>query len=101
MSLTEQQIFETLKTIKDPELDIDIVTLGLIRSVTLDDEKKTGVSGAEVIMTLTSPLCPFAGTLIESVEDAVSALGLEEVRVELSFTPPWEVPEDLRTVLGL
>jgi metal-sulfur cluster biosynthetic enzyme len=101
MSITEQQILDALKTVKDPELDIDIVSLGLIRSVSIDDMKKTGVSGAEIIMTLTSPLCPFAGMMIESVEDATRGLGLEDVRVELSFDPPWEVPEELRAALGI
>ncbi len=101
MSITQQQIFETLKAVKDPELDIDIVTLGLIRTVTVDDEAVTGVPGAEIVMTLTTPLCPFAGTLIEEVEEAVRSLGLENVRVELSFDPPWEAPDEVRVMLGL
>lgn len=101
MSITESQIIDALKTVKDPELDIDIVSLGLIRTVTVDDETVTGIPGAEIVMTLTTPLCPFAGTLIESVEDAVRALGLEDVRVELSFDPPWEASDELKVMLGL
>jgi len=101
MSITESQITEALKNVKDPELDIDIVSLGLIRTVTVDDESITGVPGAEIVMTLTTPLCPFAGTLIESVEDTARALGLEDVRVELSFDPPWEASDELKVMLGL
>jgi len=101
MSHTEAQIIDALKAVKDPELDIDVVSLGLIRSVSIDDVSQQGVSGAEIVMTLTTPLCPFAGTLIEDVEEAVRALGLEDVRVELSFDPPWEVPDALKTMFGL
>ena len=100
-TLVESQIIDALKAVKDPELDIDIVSLGLIRAISIDDEKKTGVSGAEIVMTLTTQLCPFASTLIEEVEEVVCALRFENVRVELSFYPPWEAPDELRAILGL
>lgn len=95
------KILEKLKEIKDPELGIDIVTLGLVRSATEDNVKNTGVRGAEVLMTLTTPFCPYANDLIASVEDALRSLGYEDARVELTFDPPWEPPEDLRETLGL
>jgi len=99
--MNKEEIKEKLKEVKDPELGIDIVTLGLVRDIAVDDEKKTGVSGVEVYMTLTSPFCPFADDLIAQVEDVLEHLGFEDVRVELSFDPPWEPPEELRMQLGL
>jgi len=88
------KIKEKLKEVKDPELGIDIVELGLIRDVKIDD-------GVEVLMTLTSPLCPFADKIIKDVEDKLEELGFENGRVELTFDPPWEPSEELRVSLGI
>ena len=100
--ITEQNIREKLKEIKDPELGIDIVTLGLIRNIQLDVPEETGgVLGAEILMTLTSPFCPFADELITQIEDVVEGLGFENVRVELTFDPPWEPSPGLRESLGI
>jgi metal-sulfur cluster biosynthetic enzyme len=96
------KIKEKLHEVKDPELGIDIVTLGLLRGVKIDDVEKTGgVKGAEVLMTLTSPLCPFVDKIIEDVENKLKEIGFENSRVELTFDPPWEPSEDLRVMLGI
>lgn len=89
-------VTEKLKTVKDPELGLDIVTLGLVREVTIDDD------GIEVLMTLTSPFCPFADELIQSVEKEVGKLpDSGDVRVEITFDPPWEPPQEVKDALGL
>lgn len=98
---TEKDIHEKLKEIKDPELGIDIITLGLIRAINVDDSQKTGVPGVEILMTLTSPFCPFADELIAHIESAIEGLGFEDVRVELTFDPPWEPGPLLREMLGV
>jgi len=90
------KIKEKLKEVKDPELGIDIVELGLIRDVKVDGD---GI-GVEVLMTLTSPLCPFADKIIGDVENKLEKLGFES-RVELTFDPPWEPSEELKVSLGL
>lgn len=98
----EKEILEKLKEVKDPELGIDIVTLGLVRDVSIDDpEKKGGIKGVEVLMTLTTPFCPFADDLIGNVEDALTKMGYEDARVELTFDPPWEPSEELRMQFGI
>ncbi|MEK7151921.1 MAG: metal-sulfur cluster assembly factor [Patescibacteria group bacterium] len=99
--LTEKDIQEKLKEIKDPELGIDIITLGLIRAIKLDDRQKTGVPGVEILMTLTSPFCPFADELIAQIESTIEGLGFLDVRVELTFDPPWEPSPGLRETLGI
>lgn len=92
----KEQIAESLKKVKDPELGLDIVELGLIRKITQDDE------GVEILMTLTSPFCPFADTLIGQVEKEVGKLdGTGLVRVEITFDPPWEPTPELKEKLGL
>ena len=96
-----EKILTKLKEVKDPELGIDIVTLGLIRNVAEDDPKEKGMTGVEVLMTLTTPFCPYANDIITAVEDALISLGYEDSRVELTFEPPWEPSEELRATLGV
>jgi metal-sulfur cluster biosynthetic enzyme len=93
--ITEKEVIDKLKTVKDPELGIDVWTLGLIYKIKIDEE------GIEVLMTLTSPLCPFANELIESVEKAVNSLNAGEARVEITFEPAWQPSDELKAMLGL
>lgn len=96
-SITKEQIIEKLKLVKDPEIGIDVWTLGLIYDITLEED------GVEVLMTLTTPLCPFADELIAEVEKKVGELGYDEgeVRVELTFEPVWEPSLEVRLMLGV
>ncbi len=101
--ITEEKVREQLKTVADPELGIDIVTLGLIYGIRLgpvgaDDERHEWI---EVTMTLTSPFCPFGEKIIEDVENAVNLLGAGEARVEITFDPPWQPSVDLKRELGI
>ena len=85
-----------MKNVKDPEIGLDIVEIGLIRKITQDNE------GVEILMTLTSPFCPFADKLIGEVEKEVGKLeGTGTVRVEITFDPPWEPSAELKEKLGL
>ncbi len=100
--MNEKFITEKLREIKDPELGIDIVELGLIRGIKIDKtEDADSVKGVEVLMTLTSPLCPFADKIIEDIENKLEEIGFEDGRVELTFDPPWEPSEKLRISLGI
>ena len=91
---TKESIIEKLKTVKDPELGIDIYTLGLIYDIRISEE------GIDITMTLTSPFCPFGNQIVESVEDALLPLH-PEVRVDITFEPVWEPSEDLKISLGI
>jgi len=93
--IKENDVIEKLKLVKDPELSIDVWTLGLVYKITIDDE------GVEVLMTLTSPFCPFANELILDVERKVGELKYGDVRVEITFEPAWEPSEELRSSLGI
>jgi len=93
--IKEKDVIEKLKLVKDPELGIDVWTLGLIYKITIDNE------GVEVLMTLTSPFCPFANELILDVEKKVGELKAGDTRVEITFEPVWEPSEELRTSLGI
>ncbi len=81
----EELIIETLKTIYDPEIPVDIYEMGLIYEINLDDE-----FNAEVLMTLTSPSCPVAESLPEEVRQKVDAMwSVKTAKVELVWEPAW------------
>jgi metal-sulfur cluster biosynthetic enzyme len=93
-TITEAEIIDALKTVKDPELGIDIHSLGLIYGITI------GVDGIDILMTLTTPFCPYGDEIIAGVEKSLKPFGVE-VRVDITFEPEWQPSEDLKIALGL
>ena len=93
-------VLEALKTVRDPEIPMDLVELGLIYELTV---KKGGVVFVE--MTLTTPACPVAASMPGEVETAIRAVpGVSNVRVKLVWTPPWtpeRMSEEARLELGM
>lgn len=84
MSELKQKIIENIKKVFDPEIPVNIYELGLIYDIKIDD------GNVEVIMTLTSPFCPVAGSLPKEVAARVSEVdGVKKANVELVFEPPW------------
>ena len=99
MAVTEKDVRNALKTVKDPELGLDLVVLGLIYDIQVEE------NNAHVVISLTSPLCPVAGQIVEDAKQAVLAVeGIAGAEVELTFDPPW-TPERIspliRSSLGL
>ncbi|MDQ0232282.1 metal-sulfur cluster assembly factor [Metabacillus malikii] len=83
--LLKENIYGALETVVDPELGVDIVNLGLVYDVTMDDNGLT-----EVTMTLTSMGCPLAGTIVEQVKLALDDIPeVKEVEVNIVWNPPW------------
>ncbi len=80
----QEALVSALKNVKDPELNINVIDLGLVYSIQSQDDQ------VEVEMTLTSPACP-AGP--EILRNAVSALeqvdGVAKANVRLVMSPPW------------
>jgi metal-sulfur cluster biosynthetic enzyme len=99
MAVTEKEIQNALKTVKDPELGLDLVVLGLIYDTAIEG----GI--VKVTMSLTSPMCPVAGQIVEDVKTALEGVvGVEEVEVDLTFEPPWtadRISPLIRSSLGL
>jgi FeS assembly SUF system protein len=99
-SLMEGEVVEVLRTVYDPELPINIYDLGLIYDIRVDDQKNV-----QIVMTLTSPACPVAGTLPGEVQSAARSVpGIGNVTVELTWDPPFTVEmmsEEARLMLGL
>lgn len=89
-ALDSAVVWDTLRTIPDPEFGINIVDLGLIYSVECSEDGVIVVS-----MTLTTPNCPSGGWIYEGAKDALSRLpGAKTVSVAMVFDPPWS-PEML------
>lgn len=84
--ISEEQIWEALSTIYDPEIPIDLVSLGLIYKVAIDHASGT----VNIDMTLTAPGCGMGPVLVGDVEYRVAMVPLvKDVAVELVFDPPW------------
>lgn len=82
---SEAQVLEALKVVKDPEIPVNVVDLGLIYGV---DIKESGL--VDITMTLTSVGCPVQDLIRSDAELAVGRLhGVSEVNVEFVWTPPW------------
>ena len=90
-----------LDTVIDPELGIGITTLGLIRDIHIAYDVDNQPTDTCVIMTLTTPFCPYADAILEQVETTVILHGFGVPTVELSFDPPWQPSEGLRATLGM
>ncbi|HIY91603.1 metal-sulfur cluster assembly factor [Companilactobacillus sp. HBUAS56275] len=87
--MTEKKdlIMEALEDVIDPELGIDIVNLGLIYGVNVENGKK-----ATVTMTLTTMGCPLSDMLHDSIVEAAESVdGIDECEVELVWYPTWDI----------
>jgi metal-sulfur cluster biosynthetic enzyme len=97
--VSEKEVRKALRQVKDPELNLDLVVLGLIYDVQIDQ------GHVDVTMSLTSPQCPVAGQLVEQARTAVESVdGVDSADVELTFSPPWtaeRIPPTIRAALGL
>lgn len=90
MTLEKEDIREQLKEVIDPELDINIVDLGLIYEVEVDEE-----NNVDILMTLTTPGCPLHGVFDEMVKKELQNLDeIGDIEVELTFEPRWS-PEEM------
>jgi FeS assembly SUF system protein len=98
-ALTER-VVEALKTVRDPEIPVNLIDLGLIYELIVNRDGTVYVE-----MTLTTPACPVAGALPDQVKDAVAAVdGVSDARVKLTWSPPWtqdRMSEEAKLELGL
>ena len=97
--LNTDVIYESLKAVYDPEIPVNVVDLGLIYDVKVND------SNVYVQMTLTFPGCGMGPYIAQQAEWAIQDIeGVEEVEIELVFDPPWSpdlISEEARAQLGL
>lgn len=101
LELTEKGVWEALKSVMDPELQLNVVDMGLIYKVQVDKRK----GEVYVQMTMTTPACPLASMIEESARSHVSQIpGAKNVIIEVVFEPLWNIDKmnpDARASLGL
>ena len=96
----KQLVIDVLRTVYDPEIPVDIYELGLIYDISVEPP-----GNVHVLMTLTAPACPVAGSLPGEVkEKLMDTPGISNATVELTWEPPWDrdlMSEEAKLTLGL
>lgn len=91
--ITEKDVKRALRSVKDPELNLDLVVLGLVYDVEVQE------THVKATISLTSPFCPVAGQIVDDARAAIEGIeGVESADVELTFSPPW-TPERIDPVI--
>ncbi len=94
--LKKEDLIENIfKKYLDPELNIDIWTLGLIYDIKIEEGE------VSIKLTFTSPMCPFGPQMVNDLEKQIKEAGAKEVDIEVTFNPPWQPSEELREMLGV
>ena len=100
-AISEAEVMDALRECYDPEIPVNIVDLGLVYGVELDEEQEH----VHVSMTLTALGCPMAGEVISEVEMRVGQVeNVKSCKVDLTFDPPWSpdrMTEDAKWELGM
>ncbi|WP_207426254.1 metal-sulfur cluster assembly factor [Pedobacter sp. SYSU D00535] len=95
----KDKVIDKLKEVFDPEIPVDIFELGLVYELLTEEN---GI--AKITMTLTAPACPAADQILRDVQEKVGELEeVKEVRVEITFDPPWDremMSEEAKLELG-
>lgn len=84
-TLTKEAVMRSLRTVKDPELNISIVDLGLVYSVTITKQLVT------IVMTLTTIGCPLFPLIEQDVQNTLYKKGVKKAKISLTFDPPWSM----------
>jgi len=100
ITIFELEILDLLKNVMDPEIEINIVDLGLIYEVDYDGEKNIDID-----LTFSTPSCPLGDTIITSVKEAIKQKHQDfNINVDVVFDPPWStalVSEEGKKLLGM
>jgi len=104
MAVAEDNVREALKQVIDPELFVNIVDLGLIYEIKIDEDD-AGASNVQVNMTMTSPACPAGPQLLGQSKEVIGRMeNVGDVDVRLVMDPPWtpdRMTDDARDQLGI
>lgn len=99
--ISKAEVMDALHECYDPEIPVNIVDLGLVYNVDINEE----VGNIHIMMTLTSMGCPMAGEVMSEVEMRVTQVeNVKSCKVELTFDPPWSpdrMTEDAKWELGM
>ena len=99
--LTEENVKQALKQVDDPELGINIVDLGLVYEVHVQEDHNV-----QIVMTLTTPFCPIGPSVKQQITQVLKkdVQNVNKVDVQFTFNPPWDkdmMSEDAKNELGI
>lgn len=98
MAVEKEEVLDALKRVYDPEIPVDVVNLGLVYEVSVDDGR------VAVKMTTTASGCPVGNYIVGQAKRAIGRLeGVKEIDIELVYDPPWQesmITEEGRRILG-
>ena len=98
--INKEEIIKHIKTVKDPEIPVNLYDLGLIYNIEIDDNNNINID-----MTLTNPNCPVAGSMPESVGKAIENLeNINSINIKLVWQPKWTkdlMSEDAKLALDI
>jgi metal-sulfur cluster biosynthetic enzyme len=102
MPLTKESVLEALKVVKDPEIRLGIVDMGLIYDAIISEDGKE----VRIKMTLTTPTCPYGPMLVDQVREVAQDMdGVETATVDVVWDPRWDpktmASDEVKDVLGL
>lgn len=104
MAVSEDAVREELKNVIDPELFVNIVDLGLVYVIDVQDNAE-GKSDVHIEMTMTSPMCPAGPQLVMQSKQAIARMeNVGSVDVKIVMTPPWtpdRMTDEARDQLGI
>jgi len=104
MAVSEDAVREELKNVIDPELFVNIVDLGLVYVIDVQDNPE-GKSDVHIEMTMTSPMCPAGPQLVMQSKQAIARMeNVGSVDVKIVMTPPWtpdRMTDEARDQLGI
>lgn len=92
--MNKEDVIKILGTCVDPELNIDVWTLGLIYDISVNDKN------VNILMTFTSPFCPYGPMMVEDIKNQLKEGNFENVEIKVTFDPAWEPSEELKEMLG-
>ena len=96
----KQDIINCIKTVKDPEIPVNLYDLGLIYNIEIDNNNNINID-----MTLTNPNCPVAGSMPESVGKSIESLeNINSINIKLVWKPKWTkdlMSEDAKLALDI
>jgi|TARA_A100001015_G_scaffold67077_1_gene74285 metal-sulfur cluster biosynthetic enzyme len=94
VAISESDCVEVFQNYVDPELGIDVWTLGLIYECKVQNNEDVNLK-----MTFTTPLCPFGPQMVSEIEQELKQKGAVNVSIEVVFEPRWEPSEEVKELL--
>ena len=102
--ITKENVIEVLKQCYDPEIPVDLWSLGLIYEIDIQDNYEGAQSDVNIVMSLTTPGCSMGQHMAEDIRTKLEANdGINQALVRVTFDPPWEpkmMSEEAKNKLG-